>query len=355
MSPEAAKAIASLIASVMAFLGWGANDYVKYVPVEIQANSTSSAVVTAPPSRKESKPKKPKIISKQPIVKKISNPKVTAAPSPYEGEGWGEVNPVVNILCSLRTSNTLEQYTGSGVVIDPSGVIITNAHVAEHVLLAESGRESCQIRTGSPAKNAYKAKVIYLPDAWIGSNRNNLSAQSLIGTGENDYAILIITERTAIDAPNVPLLYLSLSEKSAASGDAITLAGYPANFGNASLLDTALYLLQKPSSIKSVFGFSGSGNDVIDTSATPLAERGSSGGAIIDSDGKLLGIMDSVIRDNFSSQNAIQGISISYIKNSIQNNTGKTLNSFIDNAASEAKSFEANKVQYLSSMLTQGL
>ena len=176
-----------------------------------------------------------------------------------------------------------------------------------------------------------------------------------MGTGENDYALLILTERTSASAPDVPLVYLEPSARNPQIGDEITLAGYPAGFGDVNLLESALYLLQKPSQIINVVGFSGSGADVLNTSPTSLAVQGSSGGAIVASDDTLFGIMVAVTVDNSTGQKNIQGITLPYIQRSILSNSGKSFSYFIDNAHAEADNFEKNKAQALSSLLMQNL
>lgn len=379
MSPASARAIASVVVSIMSFLGWSGADYAKYLPKEIQsqiilelpiaetiATSTTPTKTSAPKKQTTKKQTTPTATmqtkQKAPAIEQA--PKPIALPSvqisqPQTVENFSQSEKInkatVNILCSMQRGNMIEKFTGSGVVIDPSGIIITNAHIAEHVMLAEAGYESCNIRTGSPAKNSYKAKVIYLPDIWIQNNRNNLSMQSITGTGENDYALLLITERTSIDAPNVPLVYLSPSNQTVSIGDGIILAGYPAGFGDAALLDSALYLLQKPSQITNAAGFNGTGADVINTSPTSLAEHGSSGGAVAGSDGSLVGIIVAVTIDNYTSQKNIQAITLSYIRNSIQNNFGKSFDYFLSNAQTESKNFETTKAASHSAILMQGL
>src|SRR6185436_12542444 len=96
---------------------------------------------------------------------------VERAPAPYStpGESFETIDPavrsaLVNILC-MPQGGSLRPISGSGVIIDPRGVILTNAHVAQYVLLSESPQINltCSIRTGSPASPRWKAVVLYIP------------------------------------------------------------------------------------------------------------------------------------------------------------------------------------------------
>src|SRR5688500_2914917 len=61
----------------------------------------------------------------------------------------------VNLYCRLKAGKRTVSSSGSGIMIDERGIILTNAHVAQYFLLAgEKGRVTgwCSVRTGSPAK-----------------------------------------------------------------------------------------------------------------------------------------------------------------------------------------------------------
>ena len=237
-------------------------------------------------------------------------------------------------------------------MIDSSGVIITNAHVAEYFLLEESGANTnCYIRTGSPAVSSYKAKLVYLPTAWVNANRNNLSLSTLTGTGENDYALLVITERVRTAAPNTPLTFLNTASSYPTQNQSIFVAGYPAGFSDVRLLDSALYELTKPTTITNVSSFTGNTVDVINSGPTSVAEHGSSGGGVIDSGGNLIGLIAATTIDNQTGQKNIQAITLPYIKQSIKNYSGKSFDSFISNARDEADNFEKTTLPILANTL----
>lgn len=413
MTPELAKSIVGLLVPIMSFLGWSTPEYIDLLPKNIQQeiitsekkveaippiettkvtenksdtkskSGTKTTVVL--PSKKQptyypepvtqtkkttQKPTTPKInsvVTTAPIIK-TQKPIGATTTTPTETKPKTEsivVKPktnlsteekirqsTVNILCSRIIGNAIQKTTGSGVVIDPSGIIITNAHVAEYFLLAQSGNNtSCYIRTGSPAINSYKAKLIYLPSIWIERNKNNLSMQTITGTGENDYALLAITERISASAPDAPLVYLNPSSDNLVKNQKIFIAGYPAGFSDVRILDSALYSLIKSSEVTNIAGFDGRSTDVINTSPTSVAEHGSSGGVVADEDGNLRALIVATTIDNYSGGKNIQAITLPYIKKSIQNNSGKSFNYFLENAREEINIFEKNSVNNLAGIL----
>ncbi len=392
MQPAALKLLASIITVVMSFLGWDTADYARFLPPNLQIEiartievSSTTPYLLLPPIEtvavEEAKPTaakpalkpadKPKVIPVKPAVpySPAVAPAVIPPPAPVTPKVEPAVVPeapkadtppmtveqriraaTINIYCTAPRGGQIAHYSGSGVIIDPSGIILTNAHVAEHVLLEQAGRATCFIRTGSPASNSYKAKVVYLPDAWIEANKFNLQSMTLTGTGENDYAVLMITSRVSKTAYDIPLPYLAPDTSGASVGSSITIAGYPILSQSVSILTSGLYVLAQPSSITRVSGYDGVSADVINTGSTNLAEHGTSGGAIVGSGGTLIGLIDSAVVDPQTGRNAVQGITLSYINRSLQSH-GKSIRFLIDNASSEADSFASNKVQYLSGML----
>ncbi len=255
---------------------------------------------------------------------------------------------VVNIFCSRTVGNKIQKITGSGVIIDEKGVIITNAHVAEYFLLAESNNNTdCSIRTGSPAITSYKAKLVYLPTAWVNANKNNLSLATLTGTGQDDYAILVITGRARTDAPNIPLEFLETTDDYPSQNQSVFVAGYPAGFSEVRLLDSALYELTKPTTITRLSSFNGSSADVVNTGPTSVAEHGSSGGGVIDTNGNLIALIAATTIDSKTGLKNIQAITLPYIKQSIRSYSGKSLDSLISNAKSEADNFEKTSLPIL--------
>ena len=106
---------------------------------------------------------------------------------------------LVNILCLTGGGGYFKPISGSGVFIDSRGIILTNAHIGQFFLLRDfpvKDNVTCTIRTGSPAQNTYTARLLYLPPVWIDANAKQITSQEAMGTGENDFALLLVTGST---------------------------------------------------------------------------------------------------------------------------------------------------------------
>jgi len=103
---------------------------------------------------------------------------------------------IVNIFCTFTTATTIKTTTGTGFFVHSEGVILTNAHVAQYLLIAETdrlGEADCTVRGGNPASPLYRAELLYLPPAWILENAALIDVALPSGTGERDYALLFVT------------------------------------------------------------------------------------------------------------------------------------------------------------------
>lgn len=395
MQLEIQKFIVGTLISIASFLGWETEDYIHRLPKNVEVlleNSTPPPAATT--TKKTPAPEIKKVTPKEAInvfVKKpapkttptqitpqkpstqnvvVKSPVVTTPPKtpitlpsqnitpekPQEKLSLDEKikKSTANILCSRRVSNGIEKHTGSAAAIDSSGVYLTNAHVAINILLEQTlayGEMSCFIRTGTPAKNTYKAEIVYIPKQWILNNKNILTNHSPTGSGEKDYAIIRAVPTSTGNEVSLSS-YFQITTSSLSTNDSLYLSGYPASPTSGNLLDSSLYSLTQKVSVKDVYSFNAFSSDSFGTSATLLAENGSSGGAVASTDGKLIGIMFATSIDNYSQQKNIRGITLSYIKRDLLKNTGKSLDWYIENANTEASRFKKEDAGSLSSILT---
>lgn len=341
------------------------------VSVPDLASSTARTVATtttAAPA-KAPEPAKPAKILPKPVpapsvpVKTESAPApVTQAPSAPASSGSASLdasssllrNALVNILCYAPAGGGLHSISGSGVIIDPKGIILTNAHIGQYFLLADRG-VTCSIRTGSPAADAYQASLIYVSPAWIHANATVLTQAAPIGTGEYDFALLAITgSKTALALPNA-FPAVSLASVPPAAGTPIVIASYGAQFLTAGEVQSSLYPTIVFGAVKDIFTFSGTTVDALSLGGSAAAQEGSSGGGAADASGQLVGTITTSTVEGNTSARTLGAITASYIRAEYASETGTPLDLLLDEPTALSISNFAPDIPSLESVLTAGL
>ncbi len=259
---------------------------------------------------------------------------------------------VVNILC--KGSGKFASSTASGVVISPTGKIITNAHIAQYMLLeqATDATVSCRVRTGGPARDAYKATVLYLPESWVDKNAEQINRHEQMSTGQDDYAILQIIKISDTDSP-LPSEFNYLQPDASAlankQGHSVLVRAYPAEFLGSNITLRSLNPVSTVTTIKEVVTFSDPNDtdiptyDLISLGGTIVAQGGSSGGAVINGSGNLVGLIVTSTRKAETKDRNLKAITLTHINNSIKKNTGKSLDEFLSIPADNlSKEFSDN-------------
>lgn len=275
-----------------------------------------------------------------PIATKPTTP--VAAPiqtvaTPLPASDFNAVNTVarqavVNIVCF--SPNSESPITASGVIIDPRGVILTNAHVAQYVVLEESQRValSCEIRTGSPAVPVWYARVIYISSQWIREHAQDIRNEKSTGTGENDYALLRITGGiNGAPLPNsFPFVAPNTGQSAQTPNQSVLVASYPAGFLGGVIAIQNLNLVSTITTLRELFTFSNAQTaDLMSLGGVIVAQSGSSGGAVVDSFKRLIGI---VVTSSTATQTAdrdLRAISLFHINQSMIEETGKGLSAYL--------------------------
>jgi hypothetical protein len=222
-------------------------------------------------------------------------------------------NSLVNIICYAPAGSPIHSISGSGVIIDSKGVILTNAHVAQYFLLADQGVD-CTIRTGSPAKDSYDASLIYISPLWIRANAKVLTEAAPTGTGQYDFALLGIT-KSVTNTP-LPAVFpaISLATLPPASGTAVVIASYGAQFLASSQIESSLFPTVVFGSIKDIYTFALNTIDVLSLGGSAAAQEGSSGGGVSDSSGKLVATITTSTVEGDTSTRTLDAITASYIR-----------------------------------------
>ena len=269
---------------------------------------------------------------------------------------------LVNIFCTTKSGGSFRPITGSGIIIDDRGVVLTNAHVAQYFLLEDYLTEdfiNCVVRTGSPAKPLYKAKLIFISPSWVQNNANNITQSSPKGTGEDDYALLLITERTdpSKSLPqsfhSIEMLYNSGNIK---INDDVLLAAYPAGFLSGIAIAKDLYISSAITEVMEVFTFKEGTLDLFSIGGSVVAQQGSSGGAVIDTNSKLLGIIVTSSVADTTAERDLRAITIAHINRSFTKDTGSSLQTLFDSdLEQEISAFNTNIAPDLKQLLVDEL
>lgn len=295
----------------------------EFIEQKVATTSSQTIIGTTTPAKNVATSPTPtasKPVSK-PVAQSAALPAVTITADALNEQTRGAI---VNILC-MTQGGGVRPISGSGVFIDTRGIILTNAHVGQYFLLKDYPKQNnvdCVIRTGNPAQPKYHATLLYLPPSWINKNASQLVAEQAKGTGEDDYAFLLVTGTTG-SAP-LPLSFPALAMTTAEpiTGDAAFLAAYPAGFLDGMSIEKNLYQTSAYATVKELYTF-GEGRDIdlVSIGGTIVSQGGSSGGATVRaSDGKLEGIISTAISADTTAERDLRAVTLAHIERSLIKN-----------------------------------
>lgn len=236
---------------------------------------------------------------------------------------------IVNIYCTYRTDTYIKTTNGTGFFIDTDGVILTNAHVAQFLLLEGlEGEAACVIRNGNPAMAMYEAELLYISPLWISEHAKLINDEAPKGTGERDYALLYVT--SGIDNKPMPASFAALPfDVVHLSTDIVDTeifaTGYPAESSMADGGKSPLVPKQATTTIGELMTFGSNLVDIFTIRGSAIGEHGSSGGPVVNSDGNAMGIISTRGDDAQFGDGSLRAISISYIDRSITQETSNSL------------------------------
>jgi S1-C subfamily serine protease len=267
---------------------------------------------------------------------------------------------LVNIFCTFTSPTTIRTTTGTGFFVHDSGVILTNAHVAQYLLLGSTdllGDAECIVRQGTPALASFKADLLYIPPTWVQENASLINDTAPLGTGERDYALLYVT--SSVNETPLPTSFPALKAKTnllprTAKDSEVTVAGYPATALLKNGPNSPLFSVKADTSISELYTFGSNYADVFSIRGSDVGAEGSSGGPVVNSAGEVIGIIVTRGDDAIDGEGSLRAITLSHIQRTILEETGFA---FKDNISGDAKYkaalFTNTMAPFLTSLLSE--
>ncbi|HBV01284.1 MAG TPA: hypothetical protein DEF00_02725 [Candidatus Taylorbacteria bacterium] len=269
---------------------------------------------------------------------------------------------LVNVICTTKRGGSFNLISGSGVIIDPRGIILTNAHLGQYFLLQDfptPGNIECIIRAGEPARNMYKATLLFIPPAWVRDNAAKIDADEPTGTGENDYALLLINDTTIEENP-LPEIFqyiqMDFGDVSFREPAVVLIAAYPVGFLSGITVQKDLYPSSSVVVTGAVYSFKENTPDVFSLGGSVVAQKGSSGGAVVNRENKLIGLIVTSSTGKTTGERDLNALTMSHIDSSFREATGDSIRSlFVGDIRASAQSFNEKIAPELKKILQDAL
>ncbi len=322
------------------------------------AASTGTEKIKVVP-KATSTPKKIQKDSKPQETKEIIATTTSYIPPDFEKINTESRKTIVNIFCTTKY-NELSPISGTGVVVNGDGLILTNAHIGQYMLLRnfrEKDYLKCVGRTGSPAYPKYNIELVYISPDWVKANKTLLKDQDPKGTGESDFAFLRITGEIDGEQNKNGYTYITPNTREyIAVGEPVLLVSYPAGFlGGLSIIQN-LNVASSITQIQDVFTFKNGTIDIVSVGGTIVSQKGSSGGLVVDSNTSLIGIISTSSDGDTTSSRGLNAITVSHINREVQRDLKINLRQFLDlNHKNFAESFATSTAPELTKLITEEL
>lgn len=319
---------------------------------------TSDAFAFPPVSPPLSAPQKTTLLS----VAATSTAPTAAPPLSFDEVNRKTREALVNIICTTKRGGLFNLISGSGVVIDPRGVILTNAHLGQYFLLQDfptPGNLECIARTGEPARNRYRATLLFIPPSWVRANASKINDEMPTGTGEHDFTLLLIASSTSGATPlpgAFPFIPMDASNRELREPTEVLVAAYPVGFLSGIAIQRDLYPSSAIVRIGEVYSFGDNAPDVFSIGGSVVAQQGSSGGAVVSRENKLIGLIVTSSSGKTTGERDLHALTLSHIADSFKKHTGDDLGVLLaSDLKSSAENFNKSVAPELQKLLEDAL
>lgn len=279
-------------------------------------------------------PEEPAESTTSPAAAAVGAAKPEPKPDPIQEALMSRTNTLreslVNIICIPKDG--LKAVSGTGVIIDSRGIVLTVAHIAQMYLLEDYPTEDnvrCVVRTGSPASTSYRADLVYVSPDWIRANPDTLVAKAPRGTGQHDFALLVIRE--GLGGVSMPASFpaVPLSTKTPQMAENVGIGTYGAQYLTAAQVRNELYPTVVFANINNRYTFDRNTVDVISVNGGAAAQQGSSGGAIVNLQGELTGLITTSETTGDFAIRSTRAITPRHIRDAFEEDTGEAFEAYL--------------------------
>jgi hypothetical protein len=173
--------------------------------------------------------------------------------------------------------------------------------------------------------------VLFFPEAWAKEHAKKILDARQEGTGEHDYALLMLTE--SLDGSPFPttLPYLEVDSREAImrTNDRVLISAYPAEFVGGITTRNNLFASSAITSVKQLLTFTDKLVDVLSLGGTVVAQGGSSGGAAVNEWGYLVGVVVTTTEGTTTGERDLRAITPSHIARSLEQHIDQDLAMFL--------------------------
>lgn len=298
-------------------------------PILSSAVSTSTASTTnmKPIVKTIAEQKKMPVISLSPAVAPSSAlPAVLPPKAVSSDEVYAEYHPaVLNIWCEGDTAIT----TGTATIIDPSGILITNAHVVKDVKDASR----CVLRSWNPFENIAKFKILYIPP------QDDL----IPGTSfaKNDFSFIKITE-PILNKGQTVWPFVKFNTNIPSPKEQLFVFGYSTEFVGFDIAVRGIPLLFSDTEVEQVLSFDADLKraELLLVKGSISSQGGSSGGPLVNNNKDFVAMYSFVTKGSTTSERRGIAVLVNYVDRALNRDFGFGLKEFLHNNTASSSNIQ---------------